>query len=311
MVRSFLLAVLAVVLAFGGAGLVGQLTHPPGDARRAELTWTADQALGARLADVSSRLQGIGSLVDDLDADAKAALIAVSSGDATGLATVLARGADRASSIDATVTQLRTTMAALPGGQPSDTTRYSNAILVQRAGLAAALVTVGTLSDEWTRVAARSTDAASLIVAIRTHDSTLASAAAAGVKAQYDTAISLCNASLALLDQITAMRKSFVQPDQTTILDDWIARHLRYDNALLALYQALKTSGGVRNVDVDAAYREEVAALNQLPSDNREIVVIIAQVSQGGLNDAVLAIEFARSQIDAAIAQAQASPQPS
>jgi hypothetical protein len=310
MVRSILWAALAVALAFGGAGLVGQLSHPPGDTRRAELTWTADQTLGDRLADVSVQLQQVGSLVDALDADAKAALIAASSVDADGLRTVLDRGAARASTIDASVAQLRASLAALPGLEPADATRYSNATLLLRASLSTALDPVGTLSDEWARVAARSTDATSLILAIRSHDTTLASAAASGVKAQYVQAIDLCNTSLAFIDQITQMRKDFVQPDQATILDDWITRHVRYDKALLALYQALEASGGVRNVDVDAAYREQVAALAQLPSDNREIVVIISQVAQGGLNEAVLAIEFARGQIEAAISEALPSPAP-
>jgi hypothetical protein len=206
---------------------------------------------------------------------------------------------------------LRATFADLPGGSPTDATRYSNATLVLYASLGAALDAVGSLSDEWARVSARSTDAVSLIVAIHDHDSTLISAAAAGVKAQYARAIQLCTAALALLAQLTQMRKDFVQPSQATILDDWIARHLQYDQALLALYQALQKSGGVRNLEVDAAYRKQQAALAQLPSDNREVTVIIAQVAQGGLNDAVLAIEFARGQIDAAIAQAVPSPTPS
>ncbi len=311
MARTILLALLAVVLAFGGAGLVSQLTHPPGDSRRAELTWTGDQAVAGSLAEVSARLVDVESLVDALADDAKAALIAVSAGDDSGLAAALARGAQRAATIDATLAQLRTTVDGLPGGNPADATSYSSTTLARRATLEAALDAVGTLSGEWARVTARSTDAASLTTAIRNHNTTLASAAASGVKAQYPTAIQLCQQSLAILAQISGMRDEFVQPNQATVLDDWIARQLRYDKALLALYQALKASGGVRNPTVDAAYREETLALAQLPSDNREIIVIIGQVAQGGLDDAVLAIEYARGQIDAAVAQAVGSPAPS
>ena len=310
MARSLLWAVLAVALAFGAAGLVAQLSHPPGDTRRAELTWVGDQSLGTSLDTVSAQLAGVGSLVDALAGDAKAALVAVSSGDGAALQTALDRGAARAASIDATVAQLKATVDALPGAAHADQTLYSGTTIARRASLQVALDAVGTLSGTWAQVTARSTDAAALTTAIRTHDNTLASAAAAGVKAQYPQAIELCQQSLAVIDQITAMRKDFVQPDQTTILDDWIARHLRYDKALLALYQALKDSGGVRNLKVDAAYREQEAALAQLPTDNREVVVIIAQVAQGGLNDAVVAIEYARGQIDAALAEAAPSPSP-
>jgi hypothetical protein len=311
MLRWFLWLALAVVLALGGAGLVGQLTHPPGDASRGELTWTSDQALGSRLSTISGGLQDIGSLVDALDDDAKAALVAVSSGDADGLQAALDRGAERAKTIDTTAAALRASYAELPGGDPADVTRYSGATLSLRSALGAALEAVGSLSDEWGRVAARTTDAASLTEAIRGHDNTLVDAATAGVKAQYAQAISKCDEALALMNQITIMRNDYVQPGQTTVLDDWIARHLRYDEALLALYDALKASDGKRNATVDAAYKEEEAALADLPADNREIVVIIAQVSQGGLNDAVLAIEFARGQIDAAIEAALPTPGPS
>jgi len=289
---------------------VAQLSHPPGDERRAELTWVADQSLGVSLDSITKQLEDVGTQVDSLSADAKDALIAVSSGDGDGLTEALDRGAARASAIDATVAQLRVTLGGLPGASPDDATVYATEVIARRAALDAAVAAVGTLSGQWSSVTARSTDAATLTSAIRTHDATLASAAAAGVKAQYAQAIGLCNKALTVMAEISSMRNEFVQPDQATVLDDWIARHLRLDNALLVLYQALKASGGVRNPTVDAAYREENAALAALPSDNREVVVIISQVAQAGLNDAVVAIEFARGQIDAAIQEAVPSPSP-
>jgi hypothetical protein len=295
---------LAAALAFGGAGLIGQLTHPPGDARREELTWVADNAIAGRLDTLASGLEDVGSLVDALSGDAKDALIAVSSGDGEGLKTALDTGAARAATIDATVSRLRFELAGLPGDSSADTAIYSNATLVRRAELLAALDSVGALSQQWTSVTAHSTDAASLTIAIREHDTTLASAAASGVKAKYPEAIDLCNQALEIIDEIVQMRNDFVQADQGTVLDDWIARHLRYDKALLALYTELKKSGGVRNPRVDAAYREQTLALAELPKDNREIVVIIAEVAQAGLNQAVGAIEEARGRIDTAIAEA-------
>ncbi|HYL40709.1 MAG TPA: hypothetical protein VET90_05310 [Candidatus Binatus sp.] len=310
MVRTILLAAVAVALAFGEAGLVGQLTHPPGDARRQELTWAADQSLGGNLDSISNQLVAVETSMDALAGDAKDALVAVGSGDATGLQAALARGAQRAASIDGTVAQLRATLDGLPGSKPADATVYSNAMLARRVGIQTALAAVGTLSGEWSRVTARSSDASALTVAIRSHNSTLASAANAGVKAQYPEAIQLCNQALGILQQISRLRSEAVQSDQATVLDDWIGRHVAYDKALLALYEALRASGGVRNNDVDAAYRAQAIALAQLPADNREVIVIIAQVAEGGLNDAVLAIEYARGEIDAAVSAIE-SPAPS
>ncbi len=243
-------------------------------------------------------------MVDALAGDAKQALIAVSSGDAAALKTALQTGSGRSSALDSTITQLRADFGGLPGDGPGAATEYSNAILVRRASLLAALDTVGSLSGQWASVTALGTEASALTEAIRSHDTTLASGAAAGVKAEWAKAVSLCNQALAILAEISTMRSDFVQADQGTVLDDWIAVHLRYDKALLTLYQALQASGGVRNAKVDAAYREQALALAQLPADNRQIVVIISEVAQGGLNQAVVAIEVARGAIDAAIAAA-------
>ena len=307
MVRTIAWAVLAVALSLGGAGIVGQLSHPPGDSRRAELTWTADQQLGSALDELSAPLTDLGGRVDGLAGDAKDALVAVSAGDGERLRDALERGAQAAAAIDATAAQLRARLVALPGIAPGDVTVYSNDVLVRRGLLSVAVDAVGGLSGEWSRVTARATDAASLTLAIRNHDSTLATAAAAGVKAQWAQAIDRCNQALGILDEIAKMRADFVQAAQGTVLDAWIAVHLRYDQALLALYQALEASGGVRNATVDAAYREQTLALAQLPADNREIIVIVAEVAAGGLNQAVVGIEDARGEIDAAIAAATPS----
>ena len=83
----------------------------------------------------------------------------------------------------------------------------------------------------------------------------------------------------------------------------WIAR-LAYDLALKALYFALVASNGELTVTVQSARRDERAAFDQLPPDRRTILVIVSEVSRGGLNQAVLAIEEARGRIDGALAEA-------
>jgi hypothetical protein len=292
---------LTVILALGGAGLAGQLSHPPGDDRRAELTWSADATLAAQLDDLSGRLADVGNQIDGLAASARTALLAVSSEDDAALATALDQGAQQAGAIDAAIAALRSSVADLPGGDAAAATRYTNGVLVRRAAVVAAIQAVGGLSDGWAAVAARSTDAAALMRTIRAHDSTLAAAAAAGVQAHYGDAIDQCNQAIVLLGEISTMRTRIVQAGET-VLDDWISRNQAHDAALLALYQALQASGGKRNPDVDAAYRAEQLALAALPSDNRAIIVIVSEVSQGGLNQAVIAIEDARGRIDDAIA---------
>ena len=159
------------------------------------------------------------------------------------------------------------------------------------------------LGDLWTSVTAKARDAATLTLAIRNHDAAVAAAAALGVNAQYAAAIDQLRQAQTLLAQIGQLRADIVTSTDQTVLDDWIARHYRYDKALLALYRALNASHGQRNPVVDAAYREENLARQDLPSDNRAIVVIVAEVAQGGLNQAVVAIEDARGRIDQALGE--------
>lgn len=292
---------IAAALALGGAGLVGQLSHPPGDARREELTYTADTAMKVRLDAISSQLADVASLIDGLSGDAKASLEAVASGDGTALQEALDRGTGRARTAEASVDSIRASLAGLPGDGPAAAALYGNATLVRRAALLAALDSVTGLGGLWDSVTAKARDAATLTLAIRDHDAAVAGAAALGVKAEYAAAIAQLGQAATLLGQIVQLRKDIVTSTDQTVLDDWIARHDRYDRALLALYQALKASNGQRNPTVDAAYREENLARDQLPADNRQIVVIVAEVSSSGLTQAVLAIESARGRIDEAL----------
>ncbi|MBI3751997.1 MAG: hypothetical protein HY263_10145 [Chloroflexi bacterium] len=295
----------AAALALGGAGIVGQVSHPPGDSRREELTYTADVALKVRLDALAAQLTDVGSLVDGLSGDAKASLVAVTSGDGTALQEALERGTGRARSAESTVDAIRTSLAGLPGEGPAAAVSYANATLVRRADLLAALDAVGSLSDLWDSVTGKAAQAASLTLAIRDHDATVANAASLGVQAQYQAALDELTKAAALLSQIAQLRAEIVTSTEQTVLDDWISRHDRYDRALATLYQALKQSGGKRSPTVDEAYRQENLARQGLPPDNRQIVVIVAEVAQAGLNQAVVAIEDARGRIDEAVAAVQ------
>jgi len=58
---------------------------------------------------------------------------------------------------------------------------------------------------------------------------------------------------------------------------------------------------------VRAAYQEEGAARALLPPDTRALVVIIADIGRGGLNQAVIAIEQARGRLNLALEALAAS----
>jgi hypothetical protein len=296
--------VLAAALALGGAGLVGELTHPPGGASREELTYPGDTLLAARLDDASNRLRQIASDVDQMSTDAKSALEDLASADAVALQQALQHGNGVAVVLTTATKDLRDSLAGLPGDEADAVIRFSNATLVRRAAILAALDAAGGLADQWQSVTGRSVDAARLTSLLLDHDKTVAAAISNGLAGKFGDAVTVLATARQTVGQITALKGAFSSGSDVTVLDAWLSSHSRYDDALAALYQALTLSGGKTNLTVQAAYREEEIARTLLPADNRSIIVIVAELARGGLNQAVLAIEDASGRIDHALAEA-------
>jgi hypothetical protein len=299
-VSVLLWVVLAAAVALGAAGLTGQLSHPPGDDRRAELTYSGDHAIAARLDEATARLRDVAANVDTMAVAAKAALSAISSADAVALQTNLERGNGAAVLISSATLDLRSSLTGLPGDGPDATIQFSNATLVRRAQILASIDAALSLAEDWQSVTGRSVDAARVVTLIRQHDTTIAAAAALGRSASYPDAISQIDQGRVTLEDVASLRDQLVASSDVTVLDEWVERNDNYDKALKALYEALVAAGGRNTLLVQAAYREEKIARDQLPNAGA-IVVIVAEIARGGLNQAVLAIDDARRRIDAAI----------
>ncbi len=295
----------AAVLALGGAGLVGQLWHPAGGPDRAELTYLGDAVMTTVLDSSEAEVLDVAAEVDALADEARIALATVAASDLEALEASLGRGSVRASAIDVAVATLRERLRSLPGDEPDAALQYRNAVILRRAALLAAVEAADGLAGQWSAVRARSTDLAALLARIEDHDMTVLAAAAAGRERRYADAIVLLATAREILTEIHERRTKLVAGTETTVLDEWIERNLAYDVALTTLYDALLDSGGQNTVRVQSALREERIAREQLPPDNRAIVVIVSEVARGGLNQAVLAIEETRGRIDTALSEAE------
>jgi hypothetical protein len=307
-IRGIVWTALFVVLAAGAAGLIAQASHAPGSPARADLTFTGDAALNARLDAATAQLVAISADVDRLADDAKTALEEIASSDPTALEASLQRGAETAAMIDTETIALLDSLAGLPGDEPDATLRYSNDTLVRRAAVLAALDAAAGLNANWQQVTSKAVEASHLTTLIAQHDQIVLDAAAKGRSRQYaDAAATLDGALLAVAD-VKAQRVKLIADTNPTVLDEWIERNSDYDLALKALYVSLDESGGTITVKVQAARRNERDAFDQLPPDRRTIIVIVAEVARGGLTQAVLAIEDARGRLDDALAAAVGQP---
>jgi hypothetical protein len=303
LLRGLAWTVLFAVLAASGAGLVHGTWHAPGSPERAELTWDGDTAVTRRLDVAAVELQRISDDVAELAEQAKTALAEAASTDQARLLEALDKGADLASAIESATLDLRNALAGLPGDGPNAIVEYSNATLVRRAAILAAIDAAASLASQWTQVKARSSDAAQLTALLAKHDEIVVAAAAKGVKAEYAAASEILDGALLTAADVKALRVRLIAGTERTVLDEWVERNQAYDTALKALYVALVASKGQITVAVQSARREERAAFEQLPPDRRTILVIIAEVARGGLTQAVLAIDEARARIDAALAE--------
>jgi hypothetical protein len=299
--RGVAWTVLFTAFAIGGAGLIGESFHAPGSPARAELTYTGDAALAVRLDAATTQLQAISTNVDELASDAKAALEELASSDPTRLRDALARGGLAANDIATQTRDLKEALAGLPGDGPEAALQYSNATLVRRAAIIAALDASSSLASLWQTVTGGAANAAHLINLIDQHDQTVLSAAAQGRDHHYRKGATILDAALETIAAVQQLRVSMITGSSDTVLDEWIQRTSNYDKALQALYVALDQSKGVVTLKVQQARRDEQAAFSQLPPDRRTIVVIVSEVARGGLTEAILAIDEAHARIDDAL----------
>jgi hypothetical protein len=301
--------VLLVVLAASGAGLAGLAWHAPGSPARAELTYTGDAALGARLDAAQATLEALNGDVAQLATEAKSALEDVTSPDPAPLQDSLAKGNAIAASIDDSAHALQASLGNLPGDEPDAVLRYSNATLVRRAAILAAIEASAGLAANWQTVAARAADTSNLTDLISQHDSTVLAATQHGLNSKFKNAVSTIKDALGIMATIESLRKRLLSADDT-VLDEWINRTKAYDLALQHLYAALVQSKGQVTIDVQSARREERDAFNQLPPDRRTILLIISEVTRNGLTQAVLAIDDASGRLDDALSTVDAPTSP-
>jgi len=86
-------------------------------------------------------------------------------------------------------------------------------------------------------------------------------------------------------------------------LTQWIDRNAEYDAALARLYRATVAAKGKITQELKDAFKAELKAHDLLPSNTSGIVIILAEIGRGGLNEAVIGIEQTRARLQAAVDQ--------
>jgi hypothetical protein len=304
-VKRLLVAVawlaVAVLVALGGAGIVAAMNHVPGTAARAELTWAGDAAAGPAIDDAARELQAVSDAVDELGSLARQALAAVVAGDTDLVNRSIAAGTLQLGAVQQATEGLEAAIAAVPGIGDDASLRLSPEMQDRHAQLTTTPEITRGLEDDWRVFSGRALDATNLNDLLARHDQETAAAAQAGAVAKYQTAIDQLDVSDATIAETRAVRDRLAATTDVSTLTTWIDRNATYDVALRTLYQALQDSNGELDDTIRAAFKAEQAARDRLPVDTRPLVVIMADVAQGGLNQAVISIEETRGALSEAL----------
>jgi hypothetical protein len=306
---------LAVVIAAGIAGVAATMNRAPGTPAREELTWVGDRESEPSLDAATVELQALADHVDELSSTARDALVHVTSGDLDALQQAIANGTLQLDAVDAATTDLRVALVSVPHAGRDWALEVSEGQHHRYDELAKTAALTAGLEDDWAAFTGRALDAATMRLLLERHDQETASAAAEGTAGRYQGALDRLAASDATIVQARALRDRLAKTTDVTTLTTWIDRNADYDAALRRLYRALIESKGRVTDPVRKAFDDERAARAQLPKDTQALVVIMSDIAQGGLNQAVISIEEARGALGEALdvqeqLRAPASPAP-
>ena len=293
---------LAALVALGGAGIVGSMDHLPGTLGRPELTWSGDQAAEPALVAATSELEQLAEDVETLGTSARLALAQVIAGSLDGLNGTIADGTLQLAAVTGQAGALEAVLATVPGvGEGEAAFRLSPGVRQRWDELGKTRGVTDGLEADWVAFTGRAVDAARLTGLLADHDTQTAAAAREGSAAHYAEALAELDRSDAIVAEARAVRDRLAPTTDVTTLTTWLDRNADYDGALRTLYQSLLDAKGRVTAAVRRAFTAEQKARERLPGDTRGLVVIMAEVAQGGLNQAVISIEEARGELFAAL----------
>ncbi len=312
-IRQSLLAlawfVAVILIALGAAGLVAGMDGPATAGSRPWLTARDDVVVTSHLDAIAADLELVADRLDALGAQGRGALSALVASDPTTAAAALDEGDRLVTDIAARAARIGTALDDVPlVGTEEAGYRLGPAVRDRHARLAAALASTRGVEASWLQLANGSAAATRLSNLLAAHDEAVLAAAEQGRDAQYAAALTILDGADAAIADARSLRNALARTVEVVTLDEWLDRSATYDAALRALYAALDDSGGRINDAVREAMTEEGKAKDRLPPDTRGLVLIMAEIGRGGMNGAVIAIEEARGQLSAALAEPAPSP---
>jgi hypothetical protein len=292
---------IAAVLALGTAGIVSGLDAPPDSPARAELTWAADEAAAPGLAAAADDLEAVSAEVEALGRLGRGALASLVARDIEALSGAISDGQAVLVEIDAGTARVRDRLRRMPGFGEHAELRVGRSLRERYDLILQSLSATTDLQRSWVRLTSGTVAATSLTTLLADHDRFAAAAAKFGRGGRYADALEQLGRSEKALAAAGKLRDQLANTADVEILDQWLTRNQAMDKALRTLYTALRKSPNRVTKEVRDAYAAVQRAQKNLPPDTKGLVVIMADISRGGLNQAVISIEEARGRLTAAV----------
>jgi len=299
---------IVAVIAVGGAGLVAAMANQPATPARAELTYESDAAATAALDAVQVELIDLAANVERLGELGRGALTALVSSDFATLDAAIAGGETLARAIDTRSGQIREQLLLVPGSGPNEPLLWSPETAKRRDVALAAVGATGGLEIAWTRLASGSLVANGLTVLLTGHDTTAGQAAKEYQAKKYAASLKTLAQAQAMLTEAKGLRDRLASTVEVSTLTQWIDRNDEYDAALTRLIKATVAAKGKVTQELRDAFAAERKAQSLLPSNTSGIVIILAEIGRGRLNEAVIGIEQTRAKLQTAVDQLTAEP---
>jgi hypothetical protein len=291
-----------VVIAFGAAGIVSGMDHPPGSAGRADVTYAGDAEVIPMLDAANADLATLADQVEALGTQARGALAALNSADPTTAEAAITDGDALMADVTTRTAALRREFTTVPYvGTLAAGLSVSDAVVARHDRLVAALDATDGLDFNWVRLTIGAVAATKMSELLAAHDALVAKAADSGVHAKYAAALKLLAQAGDQLAAAQTIRDQLVNTVDVSVLDQWISRNADYDVALGNLYTEISKVKGKVTAATRAAVKAEAAARARLPPDTRGLVIIMAEIGRGGMNGAVIAIEEAKGKLSDAL----------
>ena len=312
--RSLLSAVLwlaaVVAIALGAAGLVTAMDGPPTGGDRPELTTRGDAVVTPALDAIEADVEALSADVDALGTQARGALASLVGSDLHNVDRAVAAGDELLVQIVARVARIGIALDEVPLiGTPEAAFQVSTTVLDRDDRLRDSVAVVDGLQGAWARLTVGSVAAVRLSGLLSAHVDAVVAAAEQGRDADYEAAVRTLDGADAAIADARRVRDVLAATVDVSVLDEWLDRNEAYDVALRGLYQALDDVGGRVTKTVRAAIDAEKVAKDRLPPDSRGLILIMAEIGRGGMNEAVIAIEQARGRLADAL-EPVATPPP-